>query len=121
VGQRNDPSFGGAQLSLTGDLDAMRSRIAELEADNAHLRGMLKISEQKGKLPGATPTVMFDAAPGTVTVASAAREKVALYAALFRARSDVYAVRRRPRGLLSPAPNPPSVADGGPRSRCIAG
>jgi hypothetical protein len=36
---------------------------------------------------------MFDAAPGTVTAASAAREKVAFYANLFRARSDVYAVR----------------------------
>jgi hypothetical protein len=36
-------SGGGAQLSLTSDLDAMRSRIAELEADNAHLRGTLKI------------------------------------------------------------------------------
>jgi hypothetical protein len=35
----NRPLVGGAQLSLTGDLDAMRSRITELEADNAHLRG----------------------------------------------------------------------------------
>lgn len=35
------------QLTLLGGLDALRSRIAELEADNAHLRGMLKISEQE--------------------------------------------------------------------------
>ena len=97
----------GGQLSLTGDLDAMRSRIVELEADNAHLRGMLKISEQESKRPGSAPTVMFDAAPGTVTAASSAREKVAFYANLFRARSDVYAVRwdsdRTGRGGWMPA------------------
>lgn len=90
-----------------GDLEAMRSRIAELEADNAHLRGMLKISEQESKRPGAAPTVMFDAAPGAVTSASPAREKVAFYASLFRARSDVYAVRwdsdRTGRGGWMPA------------------
>jgi superfamily II DNA or RNA helicase len=85
----------------------MRSRIAELEADNAHLRGMLKISEQASKRPGAAPTVMFDAAPGTVTAQSPAREKVTFYGSLFRARSDVYAVRwdsdRTGRGGWMPA------------------
>ncbi len=99
--------MGGAQLSLMGDLDAMRSRIAELEADNAHLRGMLRISGQEAKRPGAAPTVMFDAAPGTVTAASSAGEKVAFYATLFRARRDVYAVRwdsdRTGRGGWMPA------------------
>ena len=104
----NPPHLHGArQLTLTGDLDAMRSRIAELEADNAHLRGMLKISEQESKRPGAAPTVMFDAAPATVTAASAAQEKVAFYASLFRSRSDVYAVRwdsdRTGRGGWMPA------------------
>ena len=63
VAKRNRRSP-GAQLSLTGDLEAMRSRMAELEADNAYLRAMLKISKQEGKRPGAAPTVMFDAAPG---------------------------------------------------------
>ena len=94
-------------MRLTGDLDAMRSRIAELESDNAHLRGMLKISEQASKRPGAAPTVMFDAAPGAVTAASPAGEKVAFYANLFRARRDVYAVRwdsdRTGRGGWMPA------------------
>ncbi len=103
----NRPSVGAAQLSLIGDLEAMRSRITELEADNAHLRGMLKISEQESKRPGPAPTVMFDAAPGTVTAESPAREKVAFYANLFRARSDVYAVRwdsdRTRRGGWMPA------------------
>jgi hypothetical protein len=89
----NHPLVGGAQLSLTGDLEAMRSRITELEADNASLRGMLKISEQESKRPGAAPTAMFDAAPGRVAVESPAREKVAFYRNLFRARSDVYAAR----------------------------
>jgi hypothetical protein len=92
---------------LMGDLDAMRSRIAELEADNAHLLGMLRISKQEGKRPGAAPTVMFDATPGTVTTQSPAREKVAFYVSLFRARGDVYAVRwdsdRTGRGGWMPA------------------
>jgi hypothetical protein len=107
VAKPNRPPLGGAQLSLTDDLDAMRSRIAELEADNAYLRGMLNISELEGTRPGAAPTVMFDAAPGTVTAGSAAREKVAFYASLFRARRDVYAVRwdsdRTVRGGWMPA------------------
>ncbi|MDQ3423210.1 MAG: helicase, partial [Actinomycetota bacterium] len=97
----------GGQLSLTVDLDAMRSRLAELEADNAHLRGMLKLSQQDGKRPGAAPTVMFDAAPGSLTSASSGREKVNFYASLFRARTDVYAVRwdsdRTGRGGWMPA------------------
>ena len=103
----NRPSVDGAQLSLTSDLDAMRSRIAELEADNAHLRGMLRISQQEAKRPGAAPTVLFDAAPGTVTATSSAAEKVAFYGKLFRARGDVYAVRwdsdRSGRGGWMPA------------------
>jgi superfamily II DNA or RNA helicase len=107
VAKPNRHSLGGAQLSLTGDLEAMSSRIAELEADNAYLRGMLKISGQEGTRPGPAPTVIFDAAPGAVTAGSAAREKVAFYASLFRARSDVYAVRwdsdRTGRGGWMPA------------------
>ena len=107
MAKRNRPSPGEAQLSLTGDLEAMRSRMAELEADNAYLRGMLKISKQEGTRPGAASTVMFDAASGPVTAASAAREKVAFYASLFRARGDVYAVRwdsdRTGRGGWMPA------------------
>jgi hypothetical protein len=71
------PSIGGAQLSLTGDLDALRSRIAELEADNSHLRGMLKLSEQASKRPGPAPRQTSRSAPGTVTAASPAAEKVA--------------------------------------------
>jgi superfamily II DNA or RNA helicase len=90
-----------------GDLAALRSRIAELEADNAHLLGMLKISKQESRRPGAAPTVMFDAAPGTVTGQSPAAEKVAFYAKLFRARGDVHAVRwdsdRTGRGGWMPA------------------
>jgi hypothetical protein len=101
------PVVDGAQLSLIGDLEAMRSRIAELEADNAYLRGLLRISERESKRPGAAPTVMFDAAPGTVTAQTPAREKVIFYASLFRARSDVYAVRwdsdRTGRGGWMPA------------------
>jgi hypothetical protein len=63
VAKPNRHSLGGAQLSLTGDLEAMSSRIAELEADNAYLRGMLKSSGQEGTRPGPAPTVIFDAAP----------------------------------------------------------
>ena len=89
----NKTSGVSGQLSLTVDLDAMRSRIAELEADNAHLRGMLKLSQQEGTRPGAAPTVIFDTVPASVSSASAAPEKVSFYATLFRARTDVYAVR----------------------------
>jgi len=95
------------QLSLTAELDAMRSRILELEADNTHLRGLLNLSAKQGARPAAAPAVMFDAAPAQVTVDSTPAQKVAFYASLFRARSDVYAVRwdndRTGRGGWMPA------------------
>lgn len=109
VGPRVSRGAGGVggQLSLMGDLDAMRSRITELEADNAHLRGMLKFSGQEGNRPGPAPTVLFDAAPAAVTASSPAHEKVAFYLSLFRARRDVYALRwdseRLDRGGWMPA------------------
>lgn len=95
------------QLSLTADLDALRSRIAELEADNTHLRGLLKLSEQQAQRPGAAPTAGLDVSGGPVDGSSPAVAKVAFYRTLFQARSDVYAVRwdsdRTGRGGWMPA------------------
>lgn len=92
---------------MDAELAELRARVAELEADNAHLRGLLRLSSAEARRPGGAQTAMFDAAPGSVTAASPAAAKVAFYRALFRSREDVYAVRwnssRTGRGGWMPA------------------
>ena len=43
--------------------------------------------------PGPTQTAIFDAAPGAVDIDASPATKVAFYAALFGAHTDVYALR----------------------------
>ena len=92
---------------VESELCELRARVAELEADNAHLRGLLRLSPTEARRPGSAQTAMFDAPPGSVTAASPAEAKVAFYRALFRSRDDVYALRwdndRTGRGGWMPA------------------
>jgi superfamily II DNA or RNA helicase len=75
------------------DATDLSAKIRELQAENAHLRGLLRLTPEQGKTPSPTQTAIFDQAPGSVTGASALAEKVAFYARLFQCRRDVYAVR----------------------------
>lgn len=92
---------------VEAEISELRARLAQLEADNAHLRGLLRLSPGEVPRPGSAQTAMFDAAPGSVTTASPPEAKVAFYRALFRSREDVYAVRwdndRTGRGGWMPA------------------
>lgn len=101
------PDLKAASPDVEAELAALRRRVAELEADNAHLRGLLRLSAVEARRPGGVQTAVFDAAPGSVTAASAPAAKVAFYRAMFRAREDVYAVRwdndRTGRGGWMPA------------------
>ena len=85
--------LGASQLGVEAELSRLRSRVAELEADNAHLRGLLRLSSAEARRAGSAQTAIFDAPPGSVTTASPPEAKVAFYRALFRSREDVYAVR----------------------------
>lgn len=104
-----DPRFqrSEARADVEAEISALRARVAALEADNAHLRGVLRLSSTEARRPGSAQTAMFDAAPGSVTAASSGEAKVAFYRALFRSREDVYAVRwdndRTSRGGWMPA------------------
>jgi superfamily II DNA or RNA helicase len=67
--------------------------LAELRAENARLRRLLKLSRPQAASPGPAQAGFFDAPPGPVHAGSPPEAKVALFGALFAARTDIYAVR----------------------------
>jgi superfamily II DNA or RNA helicase len=71
----------------------MRSQVAELHSENARLLRLLELTPLQARPPGPVQTGMFDAAPGSVHAGSPPATKVAFFAAMFGARTDVYAVR----------------------------
>jgi superfamily II DNA or RNA helicase len=74
----------------------MRDVSDELESlrrENARLRRLLKLTDAEAAPAHGTQTAWFDKAPGPVDARSAPEAKVWFYAALFRARRDVYALR----------------------------
>jgi hypothetical protein len=71
----------------------MRSRVAELHSENARLLRLLELTPLQARPPGPVQTGMFDAAPGSVHAGSPPARKVAFFAAMFGACTDVYAVR----------------------------
>lgn len=79
--------------SRHGEVQNLRAKLAEAEAENAHLRGLLRLSPEQARRPGPVQTAIFDATPGAVSGSADVRAKVAFYASLFRGRQDVYAVR----------------------------
>lgn len=96
-----------ADERLSAELATRRTRIGELEADNVHLRGLLRLSPAEVRRPEPGQTAIFEASPGPVTALSSPAAKVAFYAESFRSRIDVYAVRwdneRTARGGWMPA------------------
>lgn len=76
----------------------MRSQVAHLRSENARLLRLLDLTPAQARPPGPVQTWIFDAAPGSVHVGSSPATKVAFFAALFGARTDVYAVRWENRG-----------------------
>ncbi len=76
----------------------LRRRVDELEAENLRLRSLLGIDDRAAEpAPRWEPTLFGDVeakpAGPTITQASSAHEKVALFRSLFRGRDDVYAQR----------------------------
>ncbi len=72
---------------------AAEAELARLRAENARLLRLLKLTPQQAAPPGAAPAAYFEAPPGLVDDGSAPQDKVRFYAALFAARTDVYATR----------------------------
>ena len=83
----------GVAAALDSELAGLQREVARLRAENARLLRLLELTPRQARPPGPTQTAIFDAAPGTVGIGSSPAAKVAFYAALFGARTDVYALR----------------------------
>jgi superfamily II DNA or RNA helicase len=72
---------------------ALAVELARLRAENARLLRLLNLTRQEAAPPGPWQSGLFEAPPGLVHADSPPEAKVALFGALFAARTDVYAVR----------------------------
>jgi superfamily II DNA or RNA helicase len=72
---------------------AVEAELVRLRAENARLLLLLKLTSQQAAPPGPAQVAYFEAPPGLVYDGSPPEAKVAFYAALFAARTDVYAIR----------------------------
>jgi superfamily II DNA or RNA helicase len=75
------------------ELAAERALVEQLRAENARLRGLLKLSPQEAAPPPPAQLGWFESAPGPVHAGSSPQAKVAFFGALFGARTDVHALR----------------------------
>jgi hypothetical protein len=73
---------------------ALAVELARLRAENARLLRLLNLTRQEAAPPGPWQSGLFEAPPGLVHADSPPEAKVALFGALFAARTDVYAIRR---------------------------
>jgi hypothetical protein len=79
--------------ALVADVAALQARITELQAENARLLKLLALTPQQARPPGPAQTGWYERNPGPVTDRSSPDQKVAFFAGLFAARTDVYATR----------------------------
>ena len=72
---------------------AVAVELERLRAENARLLRLLKLTRREAAPPGPVQSGLFEAPPGLVHASSPPEAKVALFGAMFAARTDVYAVR----------------------------
>lgn len=88
---------GGSTASPAGvtaaEVTQLRSRVERLTSENARLLRLLDLTPREAATPGPVQPGWFEATPGPVHAGSAQESKVALFSALFAARTDVYALR----------------------------
>lgn len=90
----DDPSLSASDRpGLESELDGLRRRVAVLQSENVRLLRLLELTSQQARPPGPAQTAFFDRSPGPVHVGSSPEKKVAFFATLFFARTDVYATR----------------------------
>lgn len=91
TGANTDAAFSAS--ALDAELAALQIQVRQLQAENARLLRLIELTPEQARPPGPVQTGIFDAAPGSVHIGSPPSQKVAFFAALFSARTDVYAVR----------------------------
>jgi superfamily II DNA or RNA helicase len=72
---------------------AVEAELERLRAENTRLLRLLKLTPQQAAPTGPAQAAYFEAPPGLVDDRSPPEAKVAFYAALFAARTDLYATR----------------------------
>ena len=92
-----DPEANGEvpvpSTSLDRELAGLRDQIAGLTSENTRLLRLLELTPAQARPPGPTQTGIFDGPAAMVDASSSPGAKVAFFASMFAARSDVYAVR----------------------------
>ena len=92
-----DPETNGDVLAIGTDLDiemaGLRDELVRLRSENARLLRLLELTPAQARPPGPTQTGIFDGPPAMVDALSSPAAKVAFFASMFAARSDVYALR----------------------------
>ena len=78
---------------LRNELARFRSLAAQLQAENSRLTRMLELNPVLAAPPDPAQTGIFDARPGMIDQHSSPGEKLDFFAALFGARTDIYATR----------------------------
>ena len=82
-----------APAALDAEIVDLRGQVHRLRSENARLLRLLALTPSQARPPGPIQTGLFDAAPGSVHAGSPPQTKVGFFAAMFGARTDVYAVR----------------------------
>ncbi len=54
----------------SGDVAELRARLNEVQAENVHLRGLLRLTPEQARQPGPSQTAIFDKSPGAVSGSS---------------------------------------------------
>lgn len=80
-------------LQSVEELARFRALTTQLRAENARLLRLLELTPKQAAPPGPAQTGFFEAHPGPVDRHSAPETKVEFFAALFAARTDIYATR----------------------------
>jgi hypothetical protein len=78
---------------LAEELAGLRALTAQLRTENARLLRLLELTPKQAAPPGPVQTGFFEAHPGPVDRRSQPEVRVDFFAALFAARTDIYATR----------------------------
>lgn len=78
---------------LAEELAELRTATTKLRTENARLLRLLELTPKQAAPPGPLQTGFFEAHPGPVDRRSTPEVKVDFFAALFAARTDIYATR----------------------------
>jgi hypothetical protein len=78
---------------LTEELTGLRAQTTQLRAENARLLRLLELTPRQASPPKPAQTGFSKVHPGPIDHRSAPETKVEFFAALFAARTDIYATR----------------------------